>query len=78
MAGEDASGTRLDALRTILVAAHELATKLAGDPLVERILRAFAKLPEPDREPILKVIEREAAWCRIIEQTSEETGGPIC
>jgi hypothetical protein len=74
MAGTDAPATRLDALLEILVTAHELATQLARDLLVERILRAFAKLPEPDREPILKVIEREATWCRIVEQTSEETG----
>ena len=74
MARPDAPVTRLDALRTILVTAHELATRLASDPLVERILRAFATLPEPDREPILKVIERDATWCRIVEQTSDETG----
>ena len=74
MAGSDAPGTRLDVLRTILVTAHELATKLARDPLVERILQAFANLPESDREPILKIIERDATWCRIAEQTSEETG----
>jgi hypothetical protein len=74
MAGTDAPAPRLDALRAILVTAHELATKLAADPLVQRILQAFAKLPEPDREPILKVIERDATWCRIAEQTSEHTG----
>jgi len=39
MAGTDAPAPRLDALRAILVTAHELATKLAADPLVERILR---------------------------------------
>ena len=71
---DDAPATRLDALRAILVTAHELATKLAGDPIVERILQAFAKLPEPDREPVLKIIERDATWCRIVEQTAEETG----
>jgi hypothetical protein len=74
MAGTDAPATRLDALREILVTAHELATQLARDPLVERILRAFAKLPERDREPILEIIERDATWCRITEQTSGQTG----
>jgi hypothetical protein len=71
---DEAPATSLDALRAILVTAHELATKLAGDPFVERILHAFARLPEPDREPVLKVIERDATWCRIVEQTAEETG----
>ena len=74
MSGTDAPAPRLDVLRAILVTAHELATTLAADPLVERILRAFAKLPEPDREPILKIIERDATWCRIAEQTSGHTG----
>ena len=74
MAGTDAPATRLDALREILVTAHELATKLARDPLAERILRAFAKLPERDREPILEIIERDTTWCRIAEQTSGQTG----
>jgi len=73
MAGTDAPATRLDALRDILVTAHELATTLARDPLVERILRAFAKLPDRDREPILEIIERDATWCRIA-QTSGQTG----
>jgi hypothetical protein len=71
---DDAPATRLDALRAILVTANELATRLAGDPFVERILQAFAKLPVPDREPVLKIIERDATWCRIVEQTGDETG----
>lgn len=71
---DEAPATRLDALRAILMTAHELATRLAGDPFVERILQAFAKLPEPDREPVLKIIERDATWCRIVEQTTDETG----
>jgi len=74
MPGDDAPGARLDALRTILETAHGLAEKLASDPLAERILQAFAKLPEPDRLAILKVIERDATWCRIVEQTTQETG----
>jgi hypothetical protein len=74
MAGTDAPATRLDALREILVTAHELATTLARDPLVERILRAFAKLPERDREPILEIIERDASWCALRSRPSGQTG----
>ena len=74
MAGDDATETRLDALQAILVTAHELARDLTADPLLERIMRAFMRLPEPDREPILKIIERDATWCRITEQTSGQTG----
>src|SRR5262245_5635925 len=74
MAAGDAQAAQLEALRNILEAAHELAMKLAADPLMERLLQVFTKLPEPDREPILQVIERDATWCRIVEQTSPETG----
>jgi hypothetical protein len=66
--------TQLDTLRAILVSAHELAGKLAPDPLTERVQRAFRRIPEPDRDTILKVIERDATWCRIVEQTASETG----
>ena len=66
--------TQLDTLQAILMSAHELAGKLAPDALTERVLRAFRRIPEPDRDIILKVIERDATWCRIAEQTASETG----
>ncbi len=75
---DDLAATRLDALRAILVSAHELAVRLSSDPLFERILRVFAKIPEPDRETILKVLERDATWCRIVEQTADTTGITVC
>ena len=31
-------------------------------------------LPEPDREPILRVLEKDAAWRRVVEETSGATG----
>jgi len=74
MTAGDARTTQLDALQAILVTAHGLATELTADPLLERLLHVFAKLPEPDREPILKIVERDATWCRIVEQTATETG----
>lgn len=70
----DNPGSQLDALRLMLTSANELTTGLLADPLVPRLLRAFARLPEPDREPILRVIERDATWCRIAEQAVETTG----
>jgi hypothetical protein len=70
----DNPGSQLDALRLMLTTANDLTSGLLHDPLVPRILRAFARLPEPDREPILKIIERDATWCRIAEQAVEMTG----
>ena len=66
--------TQLDTLQAILMSAHELAGQLAPDALTERVLHAFRRIPEPDRDTILKVIERDATWCRIVEQTGSETG----
>ncbi|MCW5891205.1 MAG: hypothetical protein KIT14_11725 [bacterium] len=73
MASDDPA-SQLDALRLMLTSANDLTAGLLADPLVPRLLRAFGRLPEPDREPILRVLERDATWCRIAEQTVEVTG----
>jgi hypothetical protein len=72
MADEDRSG--LDVLLAMVETAQRFASRLASDPLVGRLLRVFEKLPVPDREPIVRILEREAAWCRIAEQTADTTG----
>ena len=64
----------LDALQTLLATARGLLTDLTTDPLLERILGAFRMLPESDREPILRILEKDAAWTRIVEETSGATG----
>jgi hypothetical protein len=74
MTADDAPATQLDALRAILASARELAVRLADNPLLERVLRVFEQIPEADREPILRVLERDATWCRIVEQTADTTG----
>jgi hypothetical protein len=68
----------LDALQTLLATARGLLTDLAADPLLDRILRAFRMLPESDREPILRILEKDAAWTRIVEETSGATGITVC
>ena len=78
MTTADVPARGLDALQAILVTAHDLAAKLAADPLTERVLQAFARFPQPDREPILEILERDATWCRIVEQTASETGITVC
>ncbi len=69
-----ATAIQLNELKGLLSRALEVADDLVGDPQVERMLQAFARLPGPDREPILRVLERDATWCRIAEQTSDTTG----
>jgi hypothetical protein len=71
---DDRGRTSLETLSALLATAREFAAYFADDPLIERILAAFARLPEPDRDVILGVIERDAAWCRVVEQTSDTTG----
>ncbi len=68
----DPSG--LDALQTLLATAREMVADLARDPLLERMLRAFWMLPAADREPIVQVLEKDAAWRCIVEETSGATG----
>ena len=71
---DDRGRTSLDTLHALLARAREFAEQSADDPMVERILAAFARLPEPDRETILGIIERDATWCRVVEQTADTTG----
>src|SRR2546428_7543202 len=68
----------LDALQTLLATARGLLADLTTDPLLERILGAFRMLPESDREPILRVLEKDAAWRRVVEETSAATGITVC
>ena len=71
---DDRGRTSLETLHALLATAREFAAQSADDPMVERILAAFARLPEPDRETVLGVIERDATWCRVVEQTADATG----
>ena len=66
--------TPLDTLQAMLTEARSLARTLQDDPHLERLGRAFRMLPPQDREPILQVIEKDAAWRRIVEGTDGATG----
>ena len=63
-----------DALQTLLATARDLAKGLTDDPQLERVVRAFRMFPEADREAILQVLEKDAAWRNIVEQTDDATG----
>ncbi len=63
-----------DTLHTLLATARELARALSDDPVLERLVRAFRQFPERDRETILQVIEKDAAWRGIVERTDDVTG----
>jgi hypothetical protein len=73
-ASQGGTAIKLNELKALLARAQELSAQLLADPLVERVLQAFARLPESDRETVLQVLERDATWCRIIEHTTDGTG----
>jgi hypothetical protein len=73
-AGEAADTKPFDTLHTLLATARELAKALSDDPVLERLVRAFRQFPECDRETILQVIEKDAAWRGIVERTDDVTG----
>jgi hypothetical protein len=70
----NATAVGLDTLKALLSSARGLVDQIGSEPLLGRILAAFAMLPQSDREPILRVLERDAAWRRIVEETSGGSG----
>ncbi len=75
MAAEDAADKKpFHTLHTLLATARELVQELSDDPEVERLVRAFRLFPPRDRETIVEVIEKDAAWRRIVERTEAATG----
>jgi len=64
----------LDTLHTLLTTARDLAKALTEDPEIERLVRAFRQFPERDRDAILRVVEKDAAWRTIVEKTAAATG----
>jgi hypothetical protein len=66
--------TQLDTLRTLIDGARRLVGELESDPLVGRILRVMEELPAADRETVVRILEREATWCRIAVETAAGTG----
>ena len=74
MSAPDPTFSSLDGLQMLIGNASELLDQLLRDPILLRLLRAFFALPESDREPILRVLERDATWRRIVQETVESTG----
>ena len=74
MSAPDPTCSSLDGLQMLIGNARELVDRLLRDPILQRLLRAFFELPEGDREPILRVLERDATWRRIVQETSGSTG----
>jgi hypothetical protein len=64
----------LAGLQALLSSARGLVDDLIHDPLLARLITAFFSLPASDREPILKVLERDATWRRIVPEMTGATG----
>lgn len=66
--------TALEGLIAVLGEAGGMGRGLLNDGVLVRLLTAFHDLPESDREVLVGVLEREAAWCQIVAQTAGTTG----
>src|SRR5882724_10341854 len=64
---------QLSALRSLLSAAADLAGQIA-DPLLERLVAVFRRLPAEDREVIIGILEREAESREVGDATAGTTG----
>jgi len=67
-------GATLATLKAVITSARELAEELVRDSVLNRLVTALMMLPAADREPILGVLERDATWRRIVEETCGATG----
>src|SRR6185295_13513326 len=74
MKPRERSASSLSALQGLLASARGLVDEMIDDPFAERLKRTFAMVPEGDREAILRVIERDATWCKIVAETATTTG----
>lgn len=74
MSPKERAAPSLSALHGLLASARGLVEEMIDDPLVDRLKRAFTSLPEGDRETVLKVIEKDAAWCQVVRETADTTG----
>jgi hypothetical protein len=74
MKPSERSAPSLSALQGLLASARGLVDEMIDDPFAERLKRTFSMLPEEDREAILRVIERDATWCKIVSETASTTG----
>jgi hypothetical protein len=64
----------LETLQELLAGARNLLGSLVDDPQLQRLIEAFRQFPAGDRDAILQVIEKDAAWRQIVERTTGATG----
>src|SRR5437773_9102836 len=55
-------GEKMEALRALLTTAAHIVEGLAADPVRERFLRVYEKVPMQDRAALLDVVEREVSF----------------
>ena len=55
-------GEKMEALRALLKTAAHIVEALAADPVRERLLRVYEKVPMQDRAALLDVLEREVSF----------------
>ena len=68
------TGTALEQLGVVLRSAARLVAEVHDDPLLPRLVRAFAAMPPQDREVVIGVLEREVSVRAVSSGTRGMTG----
>ena len=63
---------RFDVLKSLLSSASRMAHELVNDPLLERFLDVFARMPEGDREIILGALERDVQTRLLSQEVADD------
>lgn len=61
---------RLETLQTLLRTALGIIADLDVDPMFQRLVQVFSRMPASDREPVLTALEREVEL-RVLAKTTE-------
>jgi len=68
----DAGEQRFDVLQSLLVSASRMADELLNDPLLERLLGVFARMPEGDREIVIGALEHEVQTRLLSQEVADD------
>jgi hypothetical protein len=63
---------RFDVLKSLLSSASRMAHELVNDPLLERFLDVFARMPEGDREIIVGALERDVQTRLLSQEIADD------
>jgi hypothetical protein len=63
---------RFDVLKSLLSSAASMLQELVNNPLLERYLDVFARMPEGDREPLVGALEHEVQTRLLSQEVAQD------